>query len=107
MTTLGDRLWFSSPTGEKQVPRVPGTRAAPAVGISLTLYHAASMVDYTIVPMAGRGYWIEATEKDGSHRRVERYATEDEAVSRLRVLREKAGLAQSSGLRLPHRRRDW
>lgn len=45
------------------------------------------MVDYTIVPR-GRAYWIEAVEKDGSRRVVERHNTEDAAVRHLRALNE-------------------
>jgi hypothetical protein len=70
------------------------------------LCHGGSM-DYKIVPLAGRGYWIVAIENDGSRRRVERYGTEDEAVSRLRALRQKAGIATPARMKIPNRRRDW
>jgi hypothetical protein len=49
------------------------------------------MVDYAIVPR-NRGYWLEAIEKDGSRRTIERFKTEDDAVKRLRDLQEKAGV---------------
>jgi hypothetical protein len=47
------------------------------------------MVSYTIIPR-GRGYWIEAIDKTGSRRAIERYDTEDIAIQRLRVLQANA-----------------
>jgi hypothetical protein len=61
------------------------------------------MVQFTITPR-GRGYWIEAIRADGSRQPVERYDTEDAAVSRLRMLQEKAGIVRTE-LRIPQGRR--
>jgi hypothetical protein len=63
------------------------------------------MVNYTVVPR-GRGYWVEVIADDGSRYPVERYNTEDEAVQRLHVLQEKAGITrQSKGFLPPGRSR--
>jgi post-segregation antitoxin (ccd killing protein) len=44
-----------------------------------------------VVPR-NKGYWIEAIERDGPRRMTERYDTEDEAVARLNIFKEKAGI---------------
>ncbi len=54
------------------------------------------MVDYTVVPHA-RGYWIQAADKDGSRRLVERYGTEEEAVRRLQEIYERDGVTKQKG----------
>ena len=51
------------------------------------------MVNFAIMPR-GRGYWIEVIRSDGSRRPVERYDTEDQAVSRLRALQAEAELRE-------------
>jgi hypothetical protein len=43
----------------------------------------------TVTPR-GKGFWIEEIAKDGSRTLVERVATEDEALRRLKGLRERA-----------------
>jgi hypothetical protein len=56
--------------------------------------YTGRMVQFTITPR-GRGYWIEAVRDDGSRQAVERYDTEEAAVSRLRMLQEMAGIART------------
>jgi hypothetical protein len=58
------------------------------------------MIQFTIVPR-GRAYWIEAVREDGSRKPVERYASEDAAIARLRMLREKTDRLE------PRESRDW
>jgi hypothetical protein len=58
------------------------------------------MVQFTITPR-GRGYWVEMMRDDGSRKPVERYDTEEAAVSRLRMLQEKLGIARTEP-RVPH-----
>jgi hypothetical protein len=58
------------------------------------------MVEYAIVPR-NRGYWIEAIANDGSRQMLERYDTEDAAVSRLRALQEKAGVTKPKNDPIP------
>jgi hypothetical protein len=81
----------------KQSRRWPWRRLLPLTGAGIgngrTKFRNGAMVDYAIVPR-NRGYWIEAIEKDGSRRLIERYETEASAVQRLRVLHEKAGLTK-------------
>jgi hypothetical protein len=60
------------------------------------------MVQFTIVPR-GRGYWIEAIRDDGARQQVERSDMEDAAVSRLRMIQEKAGINRPT----KHRPQDW
>ena len=55
--------------------------------------HNTVMVDFAIMPRGGV-YWIEALRKDGSRRPIERFDTEDAAVTRLRVLQAKAELRE-------------
>jgi hypothetical protein len=59
------------------------------------------MYTYTIVPRSGT-YRVVATEQDGKQVVVATYPTEQEAMSRLKNLQEKAG-----GPRAPNRPRDW
>jgi hypothetical protein len=67
--------------------------------------HTLRMVSYTIIPR-GRGYWIEAIDKTGLRRTIERYDTEDMAVQRLRVLREKTDMGErKNDLPLPKKPR--
>jgi len=51
------------------------------------------MVSYTIIPR-DRGYWIQTFNNDGSHRALERFATEDLAVQRLHELQARASTAE-------------
>jgi hypothetical protein len=60
------------------------------------------MVQFTIVP-SGRGYWIEAVKDDSSRKPLERYDNEAAAVSRLRMLQDKAEIAGPGQCDL----RDW
>jgi hypothetical protein len=60
-------------------------------------------VNYTIVPR-GRGYWIIASDKEGS-RPIERFDTEDRAVRRLRELQEPIYTRPESILLQPKRHR--
>jgi hypothetical protein len=48
--------------------------------------------EHRIVPRK-RGYWIETVARDGSHRLIERYETEDQALQRLRALQHQVELA--------------
>jgi hypothetical protein len=60
------------------------------------------METYTIIPRGG-AYRIEATAADGGRRLVGTYPTEQAAVSLLRRLQEKAGVAPPE----QRRSRDW
>lgn len=51
------------------------------------------MLQFTIV-LRGRAYWVEAIQEDGTRRPVERYDTEDAAVSGLRMLPKNGGIEQ-------------
>ena len=56
--------------------------------------------EYRIVPCRHK-YWIEARAHDGSYRRRELYNSEDEAIQRLRVLRQEAELAERRATAVP------
>jgi hypothetical protein len=60
------------------------------------------MVAFTIVPR-NHAYWLETVADDGG-RRFERFKTEDEAVKRLRDLRDKAGIVKPKSGTLSQRR---
>jgi hypothetical protein len=63
------------------------------------------MVSYTIIPR-GRGYWVEAIDKTGLGRAIERYDTEDMAVQRLRVLQANADtIGKNDNPLVPKKRR--
>jgi hypothetical protein len=59
------------------------------------------MDTYTIVPRSG-SYRVVATAADGKQVVVATYPTEQEAISRLKYLQEKAGAPQA-----PHRPQAW
>jgi len=60
-------------------------------------------VNYAIVPR-GRGYWIMASDKEGS-RSIERFGTEDEAVRRLRELQNAADIVERKSIVLTLKKR--
>jgi hypothetical protein len=53
-----------------------------------------------------RGYWIEAIDKTGSRRPIDRFDTEDVTMQRLRVLQANADmLERKNDILLPKKRR--
>ena len=47
------------------------------------------MATFTITPR-GKGFWVERTDQDGSRTLIERLATEEEALRRLKELQKQA-----------------
>ena len=58
------------------------------------------MVSFSITPR-GKGYWIEKTDHDGSRTVIERVATEDEALRRLKALQQRAAMIERKSATLP------